>query len=122
VVAQRLIRVICPKCITDLPSEKLDEFKSHPMFSLVKTNQLKYGVGCSHCNQTGFSSRRAVHEVLTVDNTIKQLINKEASETEIVEAARQKKFKTMFERGLDFVHSGETSLDELFRTIPSENT
>lgn len=122
VVAQRLIRVICPKCIEDTPASLLEEFKNHPMFSQLHGVQLKHGAGCQHCNQTGFASRRAVHEVLNVDAAIKGLINKEAGEMDMVIAAKEKQFQTMFERGLDFVRSGETTFDELLRTIPLEST
>lgn len=120
VVAQRLIRTICPKCAQDLPQSAVDEFRGHPMFSQLLGAKLRHGAGCAHCNNTGFSSRRAVHEVLNVDANLKALINKEASELDMINAARERKFQTMFERGLDFVRSGETSFDELLRSIPLE--
>ena len=122
VVAQRLIRTICRNCAEDLPQTAIDEFQGHPMFYKLLGVKLRHGKGCSHCNQTGYSSRRAVHEVLNVDASIKALINKEASEMDIVNAAQVKNFQTMFERGLDFVKTGETSFDELLRTIPLEST
>jgi type IV pilus assembly protein PilB len=122
VVAQRLIRTLCPKCAKDLPQSAIDEFSTHPMFSQLLGVKLRHGVGCSHCNNTGFASRKAVHEVLNVDASLKALINKESSELEMVSAAREKKFQTMFERGLDFVKSGETSFDELLRSIPLESS
>jgi type IV pilus assembly protein PilB len=122
VVAQRLIRTICPKCAEDLPQAAINDFSEHPMFSQLLNAKLRHGVGCSHCNNTGFSSRKAVHEVLNVDANLKALINKEASELEMVNAAKQGKFQTMFERGLDFVKNGETSFDELLRSIPLESS
>ena len=121
VVAQRLIRLICPKCAADLPAERFDEFKGHPMFSRIEGRKLRSGTGCTHCNHTGYASRRAVHEVLNVDASIKSKIDKEATELELIEDARKRGYITMFERGLDFVYSGETSFDELLRTIPSES-
>lgn len=122
IVAQRLIRTICPKCAEDLPPSAIEEFRSHSMFSQLLGAKLRHGIGCAHCNNTGFSSRKAVHEVLSVDANLKDLINKDASELDMVNSARTKKFQTMFERGLDFVKSGETSFDELLRSIPLEST
>ena len=58
---------------------------------------------------------------MNVDASIKSKIDKEATELELIEDARKRGYITMFERGLDFVYSGETSFDELLRTIPSES-
>jgi type IV pilus assembly protein PilB len=120
VVAQRLIRTNCPVCKQSRLFDHKDPSLKRSMFKHLLDQQEFFGVGCSHCNMTGFSARRAVHEVLDVDIELKSMINRDASEIDMVHYARENGFTTMLERGLDFVHSGDTTLEELLRVVPVE--
>jgi type IV pilus assembly protein PilB len=120
IVAQRLIRTNCPMCKTSRNFDKNDPLLKRSIFKHLLDRQEFFGVGCDHCNMTGFSARRAVHEVLEVDLELKSMINRDASEIDMVKYARENGFSTMLERGLDFVHSGETTLEELLRIVPLE--
>lgn len=120
VVAQRLIRTNCPMCKQSRSFDRNDPSLKIPFFRHLLDRQESFGVGCEHCNMTGFNSRRAVHEVLDIDIELKTMINRDASEIEMVKYARENGFSTMLERGLDFVHSGETTLEELLRVVPME--
>lgn len=120
VVGQRLVRKTCSKCRVEMKSDKISEYKESPLFERIKGAKLFFGQGCEACNMTGFSSRFAVHEVLEIDSAIRGLINSGASESEIVAQAATKGYLSMMDRGLDFVLDGQTSFDELLRSIPME--
>ncbi len=120
VVAQRLVRKLCPKCSTALKPEKIKEYADHPLFHKLDQSALKQSVGCEACNMTGYASRFAVHEVLEIDGTLKGMINASASESEIIEAASKRNYVSMMDRGLEFVNNGQTSFGEILRSVPME--
>lgn len=120
VVAQRLVRKLCPKCSIALQPEKIKEYAGHPLFKKLNQAGLKQSVGCEACNMTGYASRFAVHEVLEIDGTLKGMINAGASEIEVIEAATKKNYVSMMDRGLDFVNDGQTSFEEILRSVPVE--
>lgn len=120
IVAQRLIRTNCPMCKQSRPFDRDDPSMKISIFKHLLEQEESFGVGCENCNMTGFYARRAVHEVLEVDIELKTMINRDASEIEMVKYARSNGFSTMLERGLDFVHNGETTLEELLRVVPME--
>ena len=62
-----------------------------------------------------------MHEVLDVNVGLKALIDQGVSEGELFDYAKSTGFKPMIERGLEFVESGQSTLEELLRTIPLEN-
>jgi type IV pilus assembly protein PilB len=122
VVAQRLVRKLCPKCSSNLKPEKIKEYADHPLFHKLDQSALKQSVGCEACNMTGYAARFAVHEVLEIDGTLKGMINASASESEIIEAASKKNYVSMMDRGLDFVNDGQTSFGEILRSVPMESS
>jgi type IV pilus assembly protein PilB len=120
IVAQRLIRTNCPMCKTSRTFTDAEPALSQPIFKHLIGRDEFFGSGCNECNMTGFSARRAVHEVLEIDAELKSMINHDASEIEMLVYKRENGFSTMLERGLDFVHAGDTTLEELLRTVPME--
>ena len=77
-------------------------------------------VGCAACNQKGYSGRKAIYEILLVDETMRDLIGKRASPDRIQEAALAQGMTTLTDNGLLVAAAGETSLDEVLRTLPME--
>ena len=75
------------------------------------------GKGCEHCNQTGYDGRIGIHEVLVVDNDIREGILRKDSSDSIKKIAVQNGMKTMVEDGLDKVFNGVTSVEEVLRVI-----
>ena len=118
VVAQRLIRVNCKHCEDSYQDADIEAIRSSPLFPRLDTKRLRKGRGCDKCNMTGFSSRKAVHEVLELTPAIKAMIDADKSENEIFDFASKHGFVPMIERGLEFVMSGETSFEELLRSVP----
>lgn len=120
VVAQRLLRVNCPHCIRPYRPKEIEEVASLPLFDPSLRIHLKKGDGCPSCNNSGFISRKAVHEVLDISFAVKSLINKEASEQEIIACAQNEGFVAMIDRAKDFIYSGQTTIEEVLRSIPME--
>jgi len=123
VVAQRLVRILCPKCKTEIEMSPLitkkladahERVSKEIISSLKKNYQAK---GCLHCNYTGFRGRTGIFELLQIDDEIRQLIVTKASSRVIWQTARKKSAKTMLEDGLIKVNKGISSVEEVFRVI-----
>jgi len=113
VVAQRLLRRLCPTCrqpSTDHVSERMRRWLPHGM-TLYKAG------ACAECTQTGYRGRMAVVEVLTVNSDIERLVGEGETPDRISEAARRSGMKTLWDSGIEHVRAGETSLDELLRVV-----
>jgi general secretion pathway protein E len=115
VVAQRLVRRICPHCAEEMeappkPTVGLDDG--------VKT--VWKGRGCERCMQTGYRGRLAIFELLMVDDEIRNLITAKASVQEIRDMAVSRGMRTLRQDGLGKVSQGITTLDEVFRVTQEE--
>ncbi len=117
VVAQRLIRTICPKCKQrlDPPEELFREFDLDPA-----TVVLFGGAGCSECNFSGYRGRIAIYEVLPFRDALKELIFERASAAEIRKKARTLGMMTLRETGINKVIAGVTTLEEVLRITERE--
>ena len=118
IVAQRLVRKNCEYCKSEVHqddglSEKIIE--SLPLLDGVKFMQ---GIGCDHCFQTGYSGRRAIHEVLRITPDLQKAIIDNKSENELYAIAKKDGFELISEIALNHVRSGELSLEEYHRVIP----
>ncbi|KMQ80962.1 General secretion pathway protein E [Candidatus Burkholderia pumila] len=103
VLAQRLIRQLCPVCKEERIEEEEDGTKHyHP-------------VGCDRCGQSGYVGRRGVYELLLIDETIRSLIHRNAADAEILEAGRAQGMRTLREDGNRCLAAGVTSLEEVMR-------
>ncbi len=111
VLAQRLVRRLCPKCKEEdkLPQEIVDEFKINKDATIYKEK------GCKECNFTGYQGRHAVGELLLMDDDVKVMLKKGMSDFEIREKMREKGMRTISEKLLDLLVAGETSLKEVIR-------
>ena len=110
-VAQRLMRKVCPKCGTEMPTT---EQERNFLGEDVKT--VHRGAGCSHCNHTGYSGRIAVHEIVAIDNQIRRMIINHCSVEEIAEYAKEHQhMRTLKESGLILVKEGKTTPEELLK-------
>ena len=112
-VAQRLVRVICPSCkehhIPD--QELLKKFKGY--LRGVHVQKFYKGKGCEHCNFSGYYGRSSIFEIIKVDDKIKDLIFSKASESLILKQAIDSGMKTLVESGVMKVLAGLTTLDEV---------
>jgi type IV pilus assembly protein PilB len=118
VVAQRLVRVNCKHCTTEI--DQISDHNSSQLSSFpdLVGKVLKQGQGCEQCSQTGYSGRMAVHEVLKITPRIQKAMNELATENDIVAIAKQEGFMPMADTALEHVKSGILSLEEYVRVIP----
>ncbi|MBY9077579.1 Flp pilus assembly complex ATPase component TadA [Paenibacillus sp. HN-1] len=113
VVAQRLVRKICTDCReTYTPSTQ--ESIMLERYGL-RTEVLHRGRGCGSCNSTGYRGRFAIHEVLKIDDRLRQMVADSASVEELRTAARERGLVQLMEDGLLKVSQGLTTLQEVLR-------
>jgi type II secretory ATPase GspE/PulE/Tfp pilus assembly ATPase PilB-like protein len=116
VVAQRLLRKLCPHCARQRPAEAF-ELKLLGLPADKTVVPLHEAVGCARCDFQGYRGRMAVMELMRVDADIDELIARRATYREVRNAARAKGFRTLAEDGIRRVLEGQTSLDELARVV-----
>jgi type IV pilus assembly protein PilB len=117
VVAQRLVRLICPECKKQTkPDEKLKEqFKS--LLQDLNINTFYKGTGCKKCAFSGYFGRTAIFEILRFNEKIRGLVSQKASQDIIFKEACNSGMKTLEESGLMKVKAEITSLEEVGRVI-----
>ena len=76
---------------------------------------MRAGKGCGHCRGTGFKGRRAVAEVLVMNDRLRELIAAQASISVVKDEARQAGWMPLIDMAIELVASGETTLDEVVR-------
>ena len=113
ILAQRLVRVICPHCKEKDPSAAGREELA--LFGIGADAELYRGKGCEKCTLTGYHGRSGVFELLVVDDEFRRLILKNADAGELRQAARRLGMKTILEDGAAKVRAGVTTLSEVFR-------
>ncbi|MCB1889998.1 MAG: type II/IV secretion system protein [Rhodocyclaceae bacterium] len=116
VVAQRLLRRLCPHCREETPAEAW-ELRLLGLQPERDATGLFRARGCEHCDYQGYRGRMAIMEVMRMDSDLDELVVRRASLREIRTAARSKGFRSLAEDGMRRVLDGETSLDELARVV-----
>jgi type IV pilus assembly protein PilB len=124
VIAQRLVRKICPNCIQsyEIPFSELKRLIGKNLAEkLPKTKRetiLVYqGKGCLFCQKTGYFGRIGIFELLEMREEIKKLIMKKANASEIREKAKKLEMHSMLEDGLKKVEIGITTIEEIVRVL-----
>ena len=115
VVAQRLVRCICPHCKTAYVAS--DEEKAYLNVDAGAELTLYKGAGCEHCRGTGYLGRMALQEVMPVLPELKKFILKETQENVLFEEARKFDAASMREDGVRKVLDGLTTVSELLRAV-----
>ena len=115
IVAQRLVRRICKKCIEPdkVPPPALIESGFSP--EEAETVQVFRGKGCGQCNNTGYKGRIGLYEVMPITSDIRQLILNQAQSVEIKKKAMEGGMITLRRSGLIKAGKGITSMDEVLR-------
>jgi type IV pilus assembly protein PilB len=115
VLAQRLIRQLCPVCKRQYkPAD--EEFFDSGLKPELYQNQIFYkAVGCDACNQTGYRGRTAIHELLDMSDNVKEMIVERRPASEIRRAAENEGLKSLRESALRKVFAGVSTLHEINR-------
>jgi type IV pilus assembly protein PilB len=121
VLAQRLVRVICPKCkVPFIPSEAILKEAGISAEVAAKASFAK-GKGCGNCQKTGYRGRLGIYEVMIMSSKIRELSFKGASTQDIRKAAIAQGMHTLYEDGIQKVLKGITTLEEVFRVAKKYN-
>jgi len=114
VVAQRLLRRLCPHC---KQSHQLDAAEKVLLHTEEFSGDIYQAQGCEACDYQGYRGRFAIMEVLRMDVELEELIADGARQQQMLERLLEKGFSTLLEEGLQQVREGQTSLQELARVV-----
>jgi type IV pilus assembly protein PilB len=115
VVAQRLVRRICPKCIE--PYEPSEDELILLGLSPHEVGDKKFykGRGCDECSDTGYRGRKGIFETLRIGDTLREMINQRAPGVVLRQKAIELGMRTLREEGLQAIFDGETSVEEILK-------
>ena len=115
ILAQRLVRVNCPHCTEAYrPSSELLA-DSGIAADAAASFDFRAGKGCGHCRGSGFKGRRAIPELMLLNDEIRELISTRAAIRQVKEAAARAGVRSLRESALDLVRQGVTTLEEVNR-------
>ncbi len=115
VLAQRLVRVICPRC--KQPHKYSPEVLEEAGITTEMLQSAKFmkGVGCNHCNRSGYRGRIAVYEIMRLTSKVREHIFKNSTTAQIRETAIAEGMSTLYQDGIKKVLEGITTIEEVFR-------
>lgn len=121
VMAQRLVRTFCPHCRYDIEPD-LDGWAElvHP-WGVEPPLKMAAAAGCQECRETGFKGRAGLYELLTMNDSVKQLVVGHADAGQIRKAGMQAGMRTLRLSGAEKVAKGETSIAEVLRVAPASS-
>ncbi len=121
IVAQRLVRIICPHCKEAIAPNQADlAFLQEEGVDTTAVTHLYHGVGCHHCGNSGYSGRTGIYELLPMTPVIKEAIIKKLSAEGVRQCAIKEGVQTMRQDGIRKVLEGITTLEELARVTRQE--
>jgi type IV pilus assembly protein PilB len=120
IMAQRLARVVCPKCREshEVPARTMIELGVPP--EIAKDITAWRGVGCQHCGGTGFRGRTALYEMMAMTDQLRELVLSGASAIELKRQAIADGMKTLRQSGIEKVADGVTSIEEVMRVTMND--
>jgi general secretion pathway protein E/type IV pilus assembly protein PilB len=119
VIAQRLVRRICPHCRT--PDETMSDRIRREISDHLKSDDFTpmIGTGCLECNYTGYRGRLAIHEFFLMNEELEDMVAAHARSTDLRATARRAGMITMRQDGWHKVARGQTSIEEILRVTSS---
>jgi len=113
IVAQRLVRKICPNCKTAFEPDEAQLKDVKMTEEEMKGKKFYYGRGCSKCNGTGYKGRIGIFEVMMFNDEIRDLVMNRASTNVLRVAAQKAGMRQLRDNGLDVIFDGITTIDEV---------
>ena len=110
IISQRLMRKLCTHCREEVV---VDDYQ-RSLLNVSKDFSIYKSKGCEACNNTGFSGRQALFELVTVDASLQSLIHEDSGELELEQAIR-KTVPSIREAGFELVRQGKTTIEEVIR-------
>jgi len=122
VIAQRLVRTLCPNCRRSVDASIYTGFKQTELIAEIEKFAPKgfktyKGEGCKFCDNTGYKGRTGIFEIMLPNEEIRHLIIEKASSETIHQAAQRNGMSSMIDDGIQKIISGITSVDEIARVL-----
>ncbi|HEY6898299.1 MAG TPA: MSHA biogenesis protein MshE, partial [Rhodocyclaceae bacterium] len=116
VLAQRLLRVICPNCAVEVPPEPHErEWLRNELGDRVDNFKYKHGQGCAHCASTGYQGRQAVYEFIEMSNALVESVN-HGDPNDFIRIGREQMGGNSLRRdAVRLVVNGRTTIEEAMR-------
>ena len=118
VMAQRLVKKVCKDCATTRPATLVEKEIFERRHQTIE--HITYGKGCDACRQTGYRGRMAIHELIVMNEELKQLMMNKATIQELKAHIRQKGTRFLIDDGLIKVKAGKTTLEEVLRVAAAD--
>lgn len=115
ILAQRLVRKICEHCAEPYQPDHQLMLDSGLDPDKVSDFTFRLGRGCGHCRGTGYKGRKALAEILKLNDTLRELIISRAPVSQLKEAARKAGMRSLRDIAISTVRSGQTTLQEINR-------
>jgi type IV pilus assembly protein PilB len=113
VLAQRLVRKICPDCKQHYQvPENMEKYVEK---TGVEPDQIFQGAGCDNCRGSGYLGRIGIYELLIIDDVFRDMINKDPSVSNMRKTFYHRKQKSLFDDGIRMVKQGVTTIEEVLR-------
>jgi type IV pilus assembly protein PilB len=122
ILAQRLVRVICDSCSKEVHYDRQTLLDSGLDPAVWQSVVFREGEGCIECSGTGFKGRTAIHELLDLSDSVREMILAKKPTSEIRRAARDEGMRFLRESALDKVKAGTTTLKEINKVTFIETT
>ena len=119
VLAQRLVRVLCPLCKQEDSTPTTEALKVD--MNMAKSQKIYRATGCRECRNTGYHGRRAIFEWMNTTNDVRRLILRNASSGEIAAAARKGGMRPLNEDGWRLIYAGVTTPEEVMRVTKDQS-
>ena len=116
VMAQRLVRRICPKCKEPYTPTPADIKASGLTAEQIGNGKFVRGKGCSNCNKTGYRGRQGIYEMLRLDGKLREMAFKGSSAQEMRRHAKSKGMRNLLDDGMLKVCKGMTTFEEVLST------
>ena len=122
ILAQRLVRVVCESCAKEVHYDRQTLLDSGLDPAVWQSVVFREGEGCIECSGTGFKGRTAIHELLDLSDSVREMILAKKPTSEIRRAARDEGMRFLRESALDKVKAGTTTLKEINKVTFIETT
>ena len=121
VLAQRLVRRVCPHCTTDYQPNRhvLRRLEAQTGLDLSEST-FQHGTGCNKCRQSGYRGRTGIFELLDIDDKLRELITRPATTDELRAAAIDQGMTTMLRDGIEKAAQGITTVEEVLRVLAGQ--
>ncbi len=121
VIAQRLVRTICPRCKTEYTPSDEELMELALSRNDVAGKRFMYGKGCNFCNNTGYKGRTGIYEIMSMDDELRDLVMQNTSTDIIRQAAIRAGMRTLRESGIMAIYDGLTTIEEVVKQTVVES-